>query len=544
MTFRPLKLRGKLGLLLAAMLGLFFTVFLGLRLQEYRELTEARAALRAEAERQLGRWIEIANRPLQEFLLDLAPWTETRDYLARPDPAWARSQLDSALADHHLEAVWLLRADGHLAYAGQRDHKVQPPPLPAPPDLARATRKASRIQFFAPDSNGLWQFMAAPVPAPQGAAGWLVAARRWDEVHLTRLGTLTDCTVKLEPPSASGSTGATWRRALTDLHGRAVQDVVFTPTEPQLPFVDRHGRMTVLLFAAFGTLLLTALVLAVNRWVLRPVGLLGRSLRENTPAPVAPLLEHGDEFRPLAQLVQESFARRAELEREIGERRRAEDALRASQEQLRHSVELRARLARDLHDHVIQSIYAAGLGLESVRAQMSADPFGAEGRIRHCMDNLNETIRQVRSYINDLEPDAHGHRQQFTAAVRALTNTMHQLWPVEFVLDLDDTEAAKLTNVVEIHALQIVRECLSNALRHGQATRVVISLQSEDGRTVLRVRDNGCGFDAVQRTGTGRGLVNLTTRAREMGATLRIDSKKDAGTAVTVRIGAGQEAGR
>ncbi|WP_415911037.1 sensor histidine kinase [Oleiharenicola sp. Vm1] len=200
-------------------------------------------------------------------------------------------------------------------------------------------------------------------------------------------------------------------------------------------------------------------------------------------------------------------------------------------------MELRARLARDLHDHVIQSIYAAGLGLEAVRGQLSADPFGAEGRIRHCMTNLNETIRTVRSYISDLEPEPPEKRQRFTDAVRALTATMHELWPVEFTLELDDAVAAQLTNVVEIHALQIVRESLSNALRHGRASRILIRLHAAGaGGATLEVIDNGRGFDPVQRMGTGRGLVNLTTRAREMGATLRIESEEGGGTTVRLHL--------
>ena len=540
MRFHSLRLRGKFGLLLTAMLALFFAGLLGLRIHESRRFAEASAAFRAASERQIGRWIEISNRPLQEFLLDFAPWTETRDFLQRPDPAWARTHLESALADRNLEAIWLLRADGQMVFAGQRDRSAELPAVPSAIDLAAASRRSPRIQFFAQHRKELWQFLAAPVPAAPGIAGWIVVARRWDDVLLARLGALADCTLKVQAPAETPPAGS-WRRTLADLNGRPVRELVITPAESPPETGDSYVWITVLMFTAFAALLLTAAVLAVNRWVLQPLALIGRSLRDNEASVVSPLLRETGEFRPLAELVQKSAVHRAELEEQIEERQRAEDALRTSQERLRHSVELRARLARDLHDHVIQSIYAAGLGLESVRAQMSVDPFGAEGRIRHCMDNLNETIRQVRSYISDLEPDANGQRQQFTEAVRALTHTMHQLWPVEFALDLDDAEAAKLSGVVEVHALQIVRECVSNALRHGQATKVAISFRAERGAPVLRVRDNGCGFDAVQRMGTGRGLVNLATRAREMGATLRIDSKEGAGTVVSVRIGGGEE---
>ncbi|MBA4138042.1 MAG: hypothetical protein C0518_12050 [Opitutus sp.] len=542
----PSTLASRFGLLLGGLLALFFATLLVVHRQDLRRAEEARVARQRAGERQLARWLDISSRPLQELLLDLAPWSETRNFLQSRDPLWARQHLESALADRQIEVVWLLRADGHVAYAGQRDPSVEPPALPSPADLADATRRASRLQFFAPGRDVLWQYQAAPVaPADGNLAGWLVAARRWDAAQLEQLAAVTECDVRLETTPRRADAGrpdqpTAWRRTLTDLNGHPVQDLVLTPRHDRRE-PDASTAQIILLFVVFAAALFTALGFAVKRWVLAPLGRLNTSLQQAAPEPIVALLERRDEFQPVAELVRQSFDHRAALERQIDERRQAEEALRVSEENLRHSVELRSRLARDLHDHVIQSIYAAGLGLEAVRAQMSVDPFGAEGRVRHCMDNLNETIRQVRSYINDLEPDATSDRQQFPAAVRALTGMMHQLWPVEFVLDLDEAAAARLTSIVEIHALQIVRELVSNAVRHGQASRVAITLAPNGAATELRVQDNGGGFDPVQRMGTGRGLVNLTSRAREMGATLRIESQPGAGTLVTVRFAAPAE---
>lgn len=542
MVTRGGSLRARFGRLLGGGLLVLFALLLVVRVQERRANDAARAAVRVERDRQLARWVEIFDRPLQEFLLDVAPWSETRAFLAQPDPAWARAHLEAPLADRNLDAIWLVRADGHMAFARTREPSLAPPALPAARELADAARAAPRAQFFASDAAGVfWQYRLAAVPSDHGPAGWLVAARRWEASRLEQLGALADCDARIEPPLPAMSpppAGAApeWRTPLRDFSGRRVGDLVLQARAAPADEPRESLWLTLALYVAFGGLLLTALALALNRWVLRPLDCIGASLRERAPDKVAPIAGRGDEFAPIAALVVDSFAQRAALQHEVEERRRAEEALRASQKDLRHSVELRSRLARDLHDHVIQSIYAAGLGLESVRAQMSVDPFGAEGRIRHCMDNLNETIRQVRSYINDLEPDPTSERQHFTDAVRALAATMHQLWPVEFVLNLDEPAATRMTNVVEVHALQIVRESLSNALRHGRATRVEIRLANVGGGPELSVRDNGTGFDPVQRMGTGRGLVNLTVRAREMGATLRIDSQEGAGACVTLRL--------
>jgi signal transduction histidine kinase len=526
---------------LGALCGAFVAVLVGLRMEEHRRLEQEREQVRAEEGRQLGRWLEIADRPMQELLLDLASWPDTRAMLKRPDPDWLRANVNGALSDRQFDVVWLLRADGHLVHVAQRDAALALPPTPDVARLAASASDARRRNFFQIQDGALWQIRTAPLEAAGETAGWVVVARCWSDAWLSQLAALTDAPVRLQPADASVTSGngkTRVLRPLADLDGRVLRQVELERADAA---DDDSGLAAAwslaLLCVAFGALLLTALALAVRRWVLTPLGLIGESLRRKDPAVIAPLLVQEDEFTPVAQLVESAHVDRVALQTEIAERRRTESVLRESQENLRHSVELRARLARDLHDNVIQSIYAAGLGLEGVRTQLATDPVGAEERMKHCMTSLNETIRTVRAYISDLEPEPPAERQRFTDAVRALTHTMHELWPVDFALELDDAAAARLTNLVELHALQIVRESVSNALRHGRASRIDIRLREhEAGGAQLEVRDNGRGFDPVQKMGTGRGLVNITSRAREMGATVRIESGAGAGTLVRLHL--------
>jgi signal transduction histidine kinase len=530
--------------LLGGLCAAFLAVLWLLHAAGQRELATQRQQLRDEDTRQLARWLEIVDRSLQELLLDFASLPQTRAMLTQPDPAWLAANLNAALAERQFDALWLLRVDGKLVHLATRSPAVAAPILPEVAKLAALDRAGRRLNFFTQDRDTLWQFRAAPLLEADEPVGWIVAGRRWSEPWLAQLGALTESAARLESPTVFFDETAPARtlqvrRLFTDIELRPLRQLVLERPWPNDADPTTATWHTVLLFVTFGALLAVSLALAVRRWVLQPLELIGASLRQKDPAVIAPLLSRADEFGPVAHLVETAHADRNALQVEIAERQRTEVALRESQENLRHSIELRARLARDLHDHVIQSIYAAGLGLESVRTQLTADPFGAEGRIKSCMANLNETIRTVRSYISDLEPEPPEKRQRFADAVRALTATMHELWPVEFTLELDDAAAATLTNVVEIHALQIVRECLSNALRHGRASRITIRLHASGGEgsgVMLEVVDNGRGFDPVQRMGTGRGLVNLTTRAREIGATLRIDSEEGRGATVRLHL--------
>lgn len=528
-----------------ALLGASFVALGGafwlLQRARHGQLAQAEAEWREQTRQHLARWVTVANRPVVEFARDHATLPALRAFLATPDREWARQNLDPALLDRHLEALWVLRADGTLLHHAARDETTALPRLPAPTELAAAALHRPPGDGFAETPVCLWQIHATPIVGNDGApAGWLLTGRAWNNALLDWLSALAAADARLIAPDRIASPTAdrvVWTTELRDFDGRPLRALELSQPFPGLGGPLPDGPWPALLLGAFALLLLTAFGLAVQGWVLRPLQVIGTSLEQRAPALVEPLLAPRDEFARVAALVQSAFADRAALHREVEERRRTEAELRASQEQLQHAVELRARLARDLHDHVIQSIYAAGLGLESARAQMSTDPFGTEGRLRHCLQNLNETIRQVRSYINDLEPDTTGRRQHFTDAVRALTATMHELWPVEFALAFSESASARLTNVCEIHALQIVRESLSNAIRHGGATRIEIRLREQDGdHALLEVSDNGRGFDPMQRMGTGRGLVNLTTRAREMGASLRIDAAEGRGTTIALLI--------
>lgn len=129
-------------------------------------------------------------------------------------------------------------------------------------------------------------------------------------------------------------------------------------------------------------------------------------------------------------------------------------------------------------------------------------------------------------------------RQAFAEELAALIRTMQALWPVRITLQVDPLVARRLNVTQEVHALQIVRECISNALRHGEAREIQITLSARDHDGALTVRDNGRGFDPTARPiAKGHGLSNIATRAREMGGASRVQSEPDHGTTVTLHFG-------
>jgi signal transduction histidine kinase len=526
-------LQASLKVRLALLLGTLLVAFLGcLQILRTVERHQAEALQReslASSEQLLRKWIELTNQPLRRFVQDFSQWPPLASFAARPDKAWADVNLRPNLGSYEAHALWIVDAAGQLVYSAQ----INPGPALALPPLGPAGGS-----FFAEGRDGLLEIWQAPIAPPgTAAAGTLVVARLWGNRHLATLGRLHDAELLLLPPDAVVGTApaAEVRLALADAGGRPLRHLVARPS----PVIagDAAGRdaPTAYLFLAFATLVVLALWLAVRFWVLGPLDRIGESLRREDPAPIQPLLRERTELGQVARLVESAFSQKAALGREIEQHRRTEAALRESEARLRNVLELRARLARDLHDGVIQSIYAAGLGLEGAMTQLDKDPEGARVRLQLCRQSLNEVIREVRGFINGIEPEAL-HHQGFEQELGSLVRTMQALWPVLIHVQADPAVVARLTANQELHALQICREGISNAVRHGGAREIEVHLAAENGAAFLRVRDKGRGFDPDVARGRGQGLANLTARARELGGTLDLTARPGAGATIVVRF--------
>jgi signal transduction histidine kinase len=206
-----------------------------------------------------------------------------------------------------------------------------------------------------------------------------------------------------------------------------------------------------------------------------------------------------------------------------------------NQQLLNRSLEEKIRLGRDLHDGIIQSLYAAGLMIESARAVANSDPTEADRRLAQCLQNLNQGIRDVRAYVVGLSPE-NLRFGGFAHALETLVNELRGTRDVTIDMKIDDAATALLSPDQSTEALQIAREAISNSLRHGGATAVTIRLHQGDGEIGLLVQDNGSGFRVSERVGSGHGLGNMQARAERIGATFRLDSSPGEGSRMVLTL--------
>ena len=199
-------------------------------------------------------------------------------------------------------------------------------------------------------------------------------------------------------------------------------------------------------------------------------------------------------------------------------------------------VDERLRISRDLHDGIIQSIYAVGLTLEDVPDLMAEDREEATARIDRAIDRLHTTIRDIRTFIVGLEG---GVDLTLGEAIEAVVRETPPAPGLAIDLDLGAANAVegRLSLEASHELLQIVREALSNTARHSGAAHATLSLGLEDDALTLRVEDDGRGFDPATPLAQGHfGLANLRERASAVGGRISIDSQPGKGTRIIVRL--------
>jgi signal transduction histidine kinase len=204
-----------------------------------------------------------------------------------------------------------------------------------------------------------------------------------------------------------------------------------------------------------------------------------------------------------------------------------EEATRAQQELRRmEMVEERERIAKELHDGVIQSLFAVGMGLQGAVA-MVEDPEVAR-RVEGAVEEIDRAIRDLRNYIFGLRPGILADRQ-LGQAIQELGSEFQARADVLTVVDIDAGVASELASRAA-DIVQVVREALSNVGKHAEATTCRITLRRRrDGGAELEIDDDGRGFDPSQR-GTGMGLANLLDRVTQMGGALSVESVEGDGT--------------
>ncbi|MCH7718000.1 MAG: GAF domain-containing sensor histidine kinase [Chloroflexi bacterium] len=197
-------------------------------------------------------------------------------------------------------------------------------------------------------------------------------------------------------------------------------------------------------------------------------------------------------------------------------------------------LEERDRIGMDLHDGVIQSLYATGLTLENCLEDLAQDPAQVQPQLQQAIERLNQVIIDIRSYIFNLRPSVLAG----TDLAGAVGGLLQEL-KVNALLDvqlIEEPEACRGLSEEQIDALfHVAQESLANVRKHARAASVTARLERGNGAFRMTIADDGVGFDPA-RPGGGQGLHNMRERVDALGGRLQVESSDGQGARLTIEL--------
>jgi signal transduction histidine kinase len=193
------------------------------------------------------------------------------------------------------------------------------------------------------------------------------------------------------------------------------------------------------------------------------------------------------------------------------------------------SLEERQRLARELHDSVSQALYGIALGARTAQTLLARDPASAAEPVDYILSLAEVGLAEMRALIFELRPESL-ESEGLNAAIRKQLDALQARHSME--VNFQPSDEPDLPLSVKEAVYRIAQEALNNVVKHSRATEVTVSLSTADGNVVLRVEDNGAGFDPGGEFPGHLGLKSMRERAENVGGRLEVRSRAGAGTQV------------
>jgi PAS domain S-box-containing protein len=221
---------------------------------------------------------------------------------------------------------------------------------------------------------------------------------------------------------------------------------------------------------------------------------------------------------------------------DITDRKRIEETLLQRERDLQAALQERERISQDLHDGILQSLFAVGLALESAKLTMSPRNLKrSRASLNQAIDQLNDVMREIRNFIAGLGSDLL-QGKNFPAVLKQMLTSLTEHQATRVRLAVEDRAAKALSTEQSLHLIRVIQEAVSNCIKHGHAREARVSLKMLKRGVRLSVRDNGRGFNQDDVKRTGYGLGNMAARAQKIGGRFAVLSKVNVGTSIVLDL--------
>jgi signal transduction histidine kinase len=474
---------------------------------------------------------KLQSKGIQGLASSYAWWGEMMDFVEKPDSKWASENIDTLIGTPNGgDALWVVSPDFKLLHSIDAHYRVPTVPFKGQSGIQARAKNNYEFSYFTIIGGELWQIFGSAIQDPTfwrnetPVRGYLLIGVEWNGNWLARLGSLCQSSLSRHiPPLTTSETEpeyaaippASFTESLLGLDGKPIATIRGTFDASVIEQVRRSFSEGALVLIIGVVCFLSLLGLFVVFTVMRPLGQIVRSLESRNPTHLSELLVSKSSFGEIARLLSSQFRQGRMLQEEIRRRLTA-----PSSDDERPSLEsneaLRLRLASDLHDGPMQSIYAAGLKIGSMEASLAAGRTFDPNQLASVRTILTECSSNLRNLLLDLEPeelrdqDLDGALGRFEGYLKSVSRRSSEFFVQEGVVD-------GITRQAQLHIYYITRELISNAARHARPERTSLSFRRQAGFLMISWQNDG--FIESASSQIGNGLRNIAQRVDALGGT-------------------------
>lgn len=558
-------------------IGLF--VFRVYDTSKFRSITRERVTERHQA---FDTFLEKNGEPLKMLADDNANLDQMVQAIEKRDRQLFSDNLNGAtLVGYKATQAWIYGPDATLRYSTDTSYK-EPPPLPLPPEaLGQLFAQQPLAHFFVKIGADIVEIRGARVHGsrdferlPPGK-GFLFAGRLWNKPVLEEMslfsGTklmLTTDSEKAENISSDEENGLiVFSRPLPGWDGKPVAHVIVRNEMPAIAALNHWSKRFTLLLFAFALVLLLLIYASLVHWVGRPLRLIMESLKGDDPKPIEGLCQDNSEFGELARTTRKFFEQRDSLIQEMEERRAAKEALRKSEEELRHSQKMEAvgRLAGGVA-HDFNNLLTAIIGYaELISTRVTSNALAKQNAdlIRKAGEQAAALTRQLLAFSRKqiLQPKVIDLNALVVEMEKLLRRVIGERFDLQSYPDAkigrvkaDPSQIEQVVLNLGVNARdampkggELIIRTANVRLDEVTARQIGASLHSGD-YVMLSVTDTGAGMDEETMShifepffttkgpgkGTGLGLATVYGIVRQTGGGISVESEPGKGS--TFRI--------
>ena len=577
-----MKVQTKITLLIVLIVATFMGGLWAFRVYDHFKFRQINEQRFNECQRSFDAFLEKNGEPLKTLAEYDAYWDPLLEAIAKNDKKWFAANLNSdSLEAYYANAAWVYRPDATLFYSLNNFTETSVA-LPIPREaFAKIFANEPFAHFFVEIPQGIMEIRAATVHGSADVGrhtpqrGFLFVGRLWNTPALfdmslfsnTRLH-LVPATERVEEVRNDEQNGTVvFSRMFTSWDGTPLAQLVIRNESPVVQEVNRSSERLILSLFAFALVLLLLIYTSLVRWVSQPLRSIMESLKRNDPKPIDGLCRDHSEFGELARTTRAFFEQRDNLIREMEERRLTEDALRKSEEELRHSQKMEAvgRLAGGVA-HDFNNLLTAIIGyaeLISTRAKTNALVKQNADLIRKAGEQAATLTRQLLAFSRKqiLQPKVIDLNALVVEMEKLLRRVIGERFDLQSHPDAEIGRVKADPSQIEQVVLNLgvnARDAMPKGgklvirtenvrLDETTAPQIAASLVPGD-YVVLSVTDTGAGMDDETKAhifepffttkgpgkGTGLGLATVYGIVRQTGGGISVESEPGKGS--TFRI--------